>query len=414
MSTTLDSTRPRDQREEALCGLFAEVLGTPHVGVHDNFFQLGGHSLTAIQLLVRIRNVLGIELPIKTLFDVPTVAGLTAWLDQGEEARPALVPAVRPDVLPLSFAQRRLWFLHKLEGPSATHNMPFALRVSGEVDREALRAAVHDLVSRHEALRTMFAEVDDVPRQVIVDAGQADFGWQVRHVTPDELSAALEEAIRRAFDLATELPFRACLFETGTDESVLLLLVHHIAGDGWSMGPLARDVLTAYTARAAGRAPEWEPLPVQYVDYTLWQRELLGDESDPDSLFSRQVEYWKGQLAGLPDQLNLPADRPRPAVASYDGAYVVFELDAGLHRRLAELALGANATVFMVLQAAMAALFTRLGAGTDVPLGSGAAGRTDRALEELVGLFVNTFVLRTDTSGDPSFAELVGRVRQAS
>ncbi|MFC5825233.1 amino acid adenylation domain-containing protein, partial [Nonomuraea insulae] len=382
--------------------------------MHDNFFELGGHSLSAIQLLVRVRSVMGIELPIKRLFDVPTVAGLTAWLDHGEHARPELVPVARPDVLPLSFAQRRLWFLHKLEGPSATYNMPFALRVSGEVDREALYAAVRDLVNRHEALRTMFVEVDDEPRQVIVDADQADFGWQVRSVTQEALPPVLEDAIRYAFDLSTELPFRACLFETGADESVLLLLVHHIAGDGWSMGPLSRDVLAAYTARAAGQAPAWEPLPVQYVDYTLWQRELLGEESDPESLYFRQVEYWKRQLAGLPEQLNLPADRPRPPMASYDGAHVVFELDAALHRRLAELALGANATVFMVLQAATAALFTRLGAGTDVPLGSVAAGRTDRALEDLVGFFVNTFVLRTDTSGDPSFAELVARVREAS
>ncbi|MGP3919933.1 amino acid adenylation domain-containing protein, partial [Nonomuraea sp. 10N515B] len=406
--------KPETPLQEILCGLYTEVLGLAEVGIDDNFFDVGGHSLLTTRLVSRIRRVLDVELPIAAVFETPTVAGLAEQLGRRSRLpmRVALTRQERPEVMPLSFAQRRLWFLHRLEGRSATYNMPVALRLSGALDREALRTALHDVLARHEPLRTVFPEIDGEPRQVILDP--VDVEWQVRQVCEADISAALGTAARYGFDLATELPVRVTLFDCGPDEHVLLILIHHIAGDGWSMGPLARDVLTAYMARVAGEAPVWEPLPVQYADYTLWQRQLLGDESDPDSLFSRQVEYWKGQLAGLPERLELPADRPRPAVASYDGAYVVFELDAGLHRRLAELALGANATVFMVLQAAMAALLTRLGAGTDVPLGSGVAGRTDRALEELVGLFVNTFVLRTDTSGDPSFAELVGRVRQAS
>ncbi|WP_379516056.1 amino acid adenylation domain-containing protein [Nonomuraea insulae] len=405
---------PQTPLQEVLCGLYAEVLNLAEVSIDDNFFNIGGHSLLTTRLVSRIRGALGVELPIAAVFETPTVAGLAEQLGRRSHlpVRAALTRQERPEVLPLSFAQRRLWFLHRLEGRSATYNMPVVLRLSGALDREVLQTALHDVMDRHEPLRTVFPETDGEPRQVVL--GQVDVEWQVRQVTEADLPDALGVAVRYGFDLTTELPVRTTLFDCGADEHVLLILIHHIAGDGWSMGPLARDVLAAYTARSQGQAPAWEPLPVQYADYTLWQRDLLGDESDPDSLYSQQVEYWKRQLAGLPEQLNLPADRPRPAVASYDGAYVVFELDPALHRRLAELALGANATVFMVLQAAMAALFTRLGAGTDVPLGSGAAGRTDRALEDLVGLFVSTFVLRTDTSGDPSFAELVERVREAS
>ncbi|MEU9504593.1 condensation domain-containing protein, partial [Streptomyces sp. NPDC048196] len=322
-------------------------------------------------------------------------------------------------VIPLSFAQRRLWFLHKLEGPSATYNAPLALRLTGNLDPQALRSALLDVVERHESLRTVFPEVDGEPQQRVIEPRQVALEWAISEVTERELSDALAAAARHSFDLVTEIPIRAFLFditdsEAAEDECVLMVLLHHVVGDGWSMGPLVRDIVEAYSARCEGRAPSWPELPVQYADYTLWQRELLGDESDPDSLLSQQVAYWREQLAGLPEQLNLPADRPRPAVASYQGATLNFTLDAELHRQLSALAAGSGATVFMVLQAGMAALLTRLGAGTDVPLGSGQAGRTDEALDDLVGFFVNTFVLRADTSGNPSFAELLGRVRETS
>ncbi|MEV5128905.1 condensation domain-containing protein, partial [Streptomyces decoyicus] len=404
---------PRTPQEEVLCDLFAEVLGLPRVGIEDNFFDLGGHSLLATRLISRIRATLDIELPIRALFDAPTVAQLAEQVDGSGAARAQLSVQERPDVLPLSFAQQRLWFLHKLEGPSATYNMPLALRLTGRVDRDALEQALRDVVARHESLRTTFPETDGRPRQQVMDPSELPVTWEIRQTTEEELDGALREAAGHGFDLATELPLRGWLFEISPTECAILVLIHHVAGDGWSMGPLARDLVSAYTARREGREPGWQQLPVQYADYTLWQREVLGDEHDPDSLFARQVSYWTDQLAGLPDHLDLPADRPRPAIPSYEGELLEFDLGAELHQGIVKLAHERGATVFMVLQAAMAALFTRLGAGTDIPLGSPIAGRTDEALNDLVGIFVNTLVLRTDTSGDPTFRELVDRVREA-
>ncbi|MFJ4192169.1 amino acid adenylation domain-containing protein, partial [Kitasatospora sp. NPDC089509] len=402
---------PRDAREEALCGLFARALDVDRVGIDDSFFDLGGHSLLATRLAGLIRAELGLELPLGTLFEAPTVAQLVDRIAEAEAARPALRPMPRPDAVPLSFAQQRLWFLQQIEGADPTYNMPLALRLDGELDREALRAALDDVVRRHESLRTLFTETDGSARQQVLDPRALPL--PVTAATAAELPGLLAAAAATPFELHRELPLRASLFALSPTEHALLLVMHHIAGDEWSMAPLARDLGTAYAARLAGTAPDWQPLPVQYADYTLWQRELLGDEERPDSPAGRQLAFWRETLADLPEELPLPGAGPRPAVPGRRGEALPVRFDAELHRALAELGRERRATLFMVLQAGLSALLSRLGAGTDIPLGTALAGRTDQALDELVGFFVNTLVLRTDTSGDPGFAELVDRVRTA-
>lgn len=411
--TALSGRGPRTPQEEILCGLFAEVLGLARVGVDDDFFELGGHSLLAGRIMMRIRDALGMELGIGNLFEAPTVSGLTKRLDRATALRPPVMPAARTAEIPLSFAQRRLWFLYCLEGPAPTYNIPLAARLSGELNLEALQAALADVAARHESLRTVFPDSSGNARQLICAAGQDGPVLHVMETTEAELPVLLEQSMRYSFKLASEPSIRAELFVLGRNEYMLLLLLHHIAGDGWSLYPLTRDLSAAYAARIRGEEPALLPLPVQYADYALWQHELLGS-SNPDSLTAKQLAYWTGQLDHLPDHLELPTDYPRPAAASYEGGLVRFHIPDGLHLQLLKLARDEKASLFMVLHAALSALLTRLGAGTDIPLGSPVAGRSDEALDDLVGLFINTLVLRTDTSGEPSFRELLGRVRGVS
>ncbi|MFT2017082.1 amino acid adenylation domain-containing protein [Streptomyces sp. 796.1] len=407
---------PRTPQEAILCGLFAELLGRPTVGIDDDFFTLGGHSLLATRLAGRIRQALGVELAVRQLFETATVATLARALDGAAQARPAIEATTpRPDRVPASFAQRRLWFLHRFDGPSPLYNIPFALRLTGDLDHAALREALADVADRHESLRTVFAEDAEGPYQIVRHGPAARPELTpVTGVDQDRLPAAIEEAASHCFDLETELPLRAWLFETGPNERVLLLLVHHIAGDGWSVPLLARDLITGYLARQRGAAPHWRPLPVQYADYSLWQRTALGAEDQPDSPIARQLAYWRTALADLPDELSLPTDRPRPSQSAHRGGRIAYTVPETLYAKVRTLARAARSSPFMVLQAALATLLNRIGAGDDIPLGTPIAGRTDDALDDLVGFFVNTLVLRTDTTGNPTFRELVGRVRETN
>ncbi|MFI6576649.1 amino acid adenylation domain-containing protein [Nocardiopsis sp. NPDC050513] len=411
-AATTRTREPATPEEAALCALFAEVLGLDRVGAEDSFFALGGHSLTATRLVSRIRTELGREIGIRTVYDAPTAARLAERLGSSGRARTGLAPERRPERIPLSFAQSRLWFLGKLEGPSATYNHPMALRLSGPLDVSALTAAVRDLVTRHESLRTVFPEADGQPHQRILDPGAP--GTEVRTVPLDRarLDAELDRAAREPFDLSADPPLRARLFVLGPDDHVLLLVLHHIAGDGWSVRPLLDDLSSAYAARRDGHAPAWEPLPVQYADHALWQRRVLGDRDDPDSPLAGHLAYWRSALADLPQETPLPADRPRPAVASHRGGSVPLVIPPRLRRGLDGLAEAHGASTFMVLLAAVSVLLSRLGAGEDVPVGSPVAGRTDDAADDLVGFFANMLVLRADLTGDPTFAEVLDRVRE--
>ncbi|WP_406723646.1 amino acid adenylation domain-containing protein [Streptomyces sp. GD-15H] len=316
-------------------------------------------------------------------------------------------------MIPLSFAQRRLWFLDRFESVGAAYNTSLTLRVGGKLDEGVLRAAVGDVVARHEALRTVIGERDGEPFQDILPEGPEDQAVMAgaETVSREELPARLAQARRYVFDLAVERPLRVRLFRVGPQEHVLLVLMHHIAFDGWSTAPFMRDLAQAYATRLKGEAPGWDPLPVQYADYTLWQRDLLGDPAAPESLFARQLAHWKRSLSGMAQELSLPTDRVRPAEPSYRGGVVKFGVDTETHQRLVGLARSTNASMFMVLKAALAATLTRLGAGSDIPIGVPIAGRTDEALEDLVGFFVNTLVLRSNVSGNPTFRHLLERTR---
>ncbi|WCD97564.1 amino acid adenylation domain-containing protein [Streptomyces sp. HUAS 31] len=434
---------PATPYEELLCTAFAEALGLERVGADDDFFALGGHSLSAIRVANRLRADLGVDVPVRTLFDTRTAESLARTLfpptattaptatptsTSDRTHTPTPTPTDRPPLrptpdhptasAPLSYAQERLWFLSRMGTPAGTYNIPLAVRLTGALDAPALTAALADVVARHESLRTVFAEADGLPSQLVLSreeaAAAAGARMEVVRLPGEEaLPGALAAEAAHPFDLSAQVPLRARLFALGTDRHVLALTVHHIAADGWSLQPLARDVVTAYRARLAGGAPDWEPLPVRYADYARWQRELLGAKDDPDSLIARELAHWREALAGLPEELELPADFPRPARAGGRGGSVAHTVPAETHARLAELARTSGASLFMAVQAGLAALLTRLGAGTDIPLGSPVAGRTDDAVRDLVGCFVNTLVLRTDTAGDPTFAELLARVRES-
>ena len=408
---------PTGAVEEILVGIFARLLGVSRVGVDDSFFDLGGDSILAMRTVAAINAGLDTDISVRALFETPTVAALARGLDRGCGQRDPLVAGPRPDRIPVSFAQNRFWFLDQLHGPSPLYNMAVALRLTGDLDVEALRAALGDVVARHESLRTLLVSTDGVPHQHVLDPDVADLGWHIVDATAwseRALTDAISAAARHTFALSEQIPLRASLFRVGADEHVLVAVVHHIAADGWSITPLARDVAAAYAARRTGQPPALSPLPVQYPDFALWQRRRLGDLDDPESQIAAQLGYWREALAGLPDHLPLPTDRPYPPVADQRGATAEIRWPSALQQSLRDVATACNATVFMVVQAALAVLLAEASGSRDVAIGYPTAGRDDPALDDLVGCFVNLVVLRIDVGGDPTVSDLIAQVRRRS
>ncbi|MBW3602360.1 MAG: amino acid adenylation domain-containing protein, partial [Actinobacteria bacterium] len=394
-------TPPRDAVEEVVAAVFAELLGLDRVGAHDDFFELGGHSLLAAQVVARVSEAVGADVPLRALFESPSPAGLAAASGVADSrVRPPLAPVGGDGERPASFGQERLWLVERLHPGRSAYNVAVGLRLAGPLDPEALAGAWDDVVARHEPLRTALAPGDDgVLRQRVLPAGAP---LEVRHGPLDEAEAA------HPFDIEAGPPARAVLFREGPSDHALLVVAHHSAVDGWSLGVLFRELAARYDARAAGGpAPPPSPAPAPaHGDWAAWQRSWLQGD-----VLEAEVSWWRSRLAGAPEVLELPTDRPRPAVPRHRGALHRFELDAALVARLEALARERRATLFMVLLAAFDVLVARHAGVDDVVVGTMVADRTHPDLEGLVGFFANTVALRTDCSGDPTFAELVARVR---
>jgi amino acid adenylation domain-containing protein len=409
---------PRTPVEEVLAGIWAEVLRLERVGVTESFFDLGGHSLLATRLVSRVRVVFGVELALRALFEGPTVAELAKAVEEMRRAElpvlPPVVPIERTGALPLSFAQERLWFIDRLDPGSAVYNVPVAWRLGGSLDEAALERALGEIVRRHESLRTVFREVDGAPVQVIAPFGGFALPMEdLSGLSEADREAALgrlaaEEALQ-PFDLAAGPLIRAALLRLGAEDHVLLLSMHHIVSDGWSTGVLLREISTLYEAYREGRESPLPELAVQYADYAVWQREQLEGEA-----LEQQLAYWRERLAGAPELLELPTDHPRPAMQTYRGETVPVELSIELLERLHALGRSEGATLYMTLLGAFQVLLSKYAGSEDVVVGSPIAGRTRGEVEELIGFFVNTLVLRSDLSGDPSFREVLRRVREAT
>ncbi|MGB7236396.1 MAG: amino acid adenylation domain-containing protein, partial [Rhodococcus sp. (in: high G+C Gram-positive bacteria)] len=406
---------PESGTQRVVSGVFAELLDLPRVGLDDDFFELGGNSLIATQVVARIGAALDTTVSVRSLFDNSSVVGLAESIDaQGDVGRRTpLTAGPRPDSIPLSLAQRRMWFMNRLEPESAINNLPLAVRLTGKLDVSALARAVVDVVERHESLRTYYPDTDGVGHQSVLRAEEVAPRLEPIRLAESEIADVLREMTLTAFDLAAEVPLRARLYEVADEDYVLALVTHHISADGASLAPLTRDLMTAYLSRVDGREPNWAPLTVQYVDYTLWQQQVLGSSDDPTSPLAVQEAFWKSELASVPAQLDLPTDRPRPSVQSSVGATVEFEISGATHRALLELAKSKNATFFMVAHAALAVLLARLSNTDDIVIGAPIAGRGDEQLDDLVGMFVNTLPLRTRFDPAETFVDLLARVQES-
>jgi amino acid adenylation domain-containing protein len=442
LNLPIDFAPPTTPTQEILAKLWAEILHLPQVGIHDNFFELGGHSLLATQVIIQLRPLFGVELPLRRLFELPTIFLLSELIEasQGsnlesldplvERSRwrslafgnnqrivemsqvTEIVPVSRQELLPLSFAQARLWFLNQLEGGSATYNMPESLQLTGYLDIAALKLAVEGILQRHEILRTSFQVVEGEPIQVISSSFQIAMPLvDLQHLEGEEQSNRLQslaiDQLQQPFDLSVAPLLRVTLVRLGLESHVLLITIHHIIADGWSMGIFVDELSGLYQA-AGSRIPAQLPeLPIQYADFARWQRQwLTGD------VLQNQVNYWKHQLADAPPLLELPLDRSRPSMQTFRGNTTSFEIDRESTQQLKLLSLGAGATLFMTLLAAFATLLSRYSRQEDIVIGSPIANRNHSGIESLIGFFVNTLVLRTKLDGDPTFVELLARVRE--
>ncbi|MBZ4423328.1 non-ribosomal peptide synthetase, partial [Myxococcus sp. RHSTA-1-4] len=407
---------PRNATEQKLAELFASVLRLSQVSVTGNFFELGGHSLLATQVISRIRSALGVELPLRALFEAPTVAALAERLDSNgapQRAAPPLIPVPRTGPLPLSFAQQRLWFIAQLEPGSASYSMPTFVRLEGALDADALRRALDELASRHEALRTTFTQQEDQPVQRISPTGTlpletVDLSGLAPQAARAELERRLRDELLRPFNLTTGPLVRAQLLKLGAAEHVLALNMHHIVSDGWSMGVLVREVAALYEAFSQGTPSPLPPLPLQYADYAVWQRGWL-----QGAVLDEQLGWWRKQLSGL-STLELPTDKPRPPVQTFHGAHLPLVLSRSASEALKALCQREGATPFMALLAAFQVLLSRYSGQRDIAVGSPIAGRQRGELEGLIGFFVNTLVLRAHVEDHASFLDLLHQVRESS
>ncbi len=413
------SARPLSPTEDIIAGIWAEVLGRSTVGAHDNFFTLGGHSLLATQIVSRLRTAFDCELPLRHIFSSPTVAALASIIDReragaGETVSATIVPAARDTVVPLSFAQQRLWFLDQLEGANGNYNIPSAIRLRGELDCEALQQALTDLCRRHESLCTRFVahggearQIIDPPREMRLE--QRDLralGAEEGEVT---LQRILDTEAWRAFDLQTGPLLRATLIRLADADYALLFTMHHIIADGWSMSVLVREFTLFYQAAVKGEPASLPPLKVQYADFAVWQRRSL-----KEGALKAQLHYWRAQLQNAPAELKLPTDRPRPAVQSFAGATRRVAIDAATTRELEALSADRGVSLFMTLLTAWATLLARYSDQRDIVIGAPIANRNRAEVETLIGFFVNTLVLRIALEDALSFEDLLPRVRRTA
>ncbi|AOX02683.1 non-ribosomal peptide synthetase [Moorena producens PAL-8-15-08-1] len=410
---------PRTPTEEIIANIFALVLGVQDVGIHDNFFELGGHSLLATQLISQLRVTFNIEIPLREVFKTPTIAliepKLTQLLTTDNQLRlPLIQPRTDSEQLPLSWAQERLWFLNQLEGSSATYNMPAALKITGNLIINALEQTLSEIINRHEVLRTSFSTINGTPIQVIhpdttINIDVVDLQKHPKQEQETILQQEVQQEATTPFDLEVAPLIRCKLWQLDTSEYVLVLTMHHIVSDGWSMGILIEELSRLYQAFAASEASPLPELAIQYADFALWQRQWLSGE-----ILENQLNYWKQELEGAPELLQLATDYPRPTVATYQGRTESFSLNTELTQKLQTLSRDSGTTLFMTLLAAFGTLLHRYSGQEDILIGTPIANRNRREIEPLIGFFVNTLVIRTDLSGNPSFRELLRRVRSVS